>query len=567
MVEFDFAAKRYVQDGVAVAFDDIFTYTRASSATFTNRRAKKNGGYEYFLDTDYVGSVENLATYSEDLTDADWVKSSLTVTGNAVIAPDGSMSADKLTESNGASYKKALQNFGATLNATMHIFSIQVKSAGRDWVLLRSDNLSKGAYFNISAGTLGTDTSDNGASITYMGNGWYECSISLIMDGVSDRPAVYIAAGNGNGNYQGDGVSGIYVWGAQVTESAKVLPYVKTLDVAVTKTFAETLRTEYDAVTGENLGALIEGSSTNLFTYSESMGSTGWSTGTLDTVLQNVKKAPDGTLSMNSITSGATVGSSYIAKLVTLTAGATYTVSVYASSNDTFTTGNVVKAYSPSNGSLGNITLVNAQLTNKVKRYSVTFTVQTTETHYLYFAVDADANTTIEVWGAQLEALPFASSYIRTDGSAVSRSKDVLSVPVTSIPAPSLEQTIVANFDIYGRFSNGRAYEVGGSGNGRRHIYVPTSGTDLGYRYQNASTTIGLLDDKVFKTVSSFDGTSVKFYSNKELAFSISPTELGNSSTVFKIGSNALNTEQLNGHISKFKTYAQALTAQEITLL
>jgi hypothetical protein len=173
----------------------------------------------------------------------------------------------------------------------------------------------------------------------------------------------------------------------------------------------------------------------------------------------------------------------------------------------------------------------------------------------------------VYIWGAQSEILPFASSYIRTEGAAVSRSADVLSLPVTSIPAPSLEQTIVANFDIYGRFSNGRVYEIGGVASGRRHIYVPTSGTDLGYRYQNASTTIGLLDDKVFKTVSSFDGTSVKFYSNKDLAFSISPTELGNSSTVFKIGSNALNTEQLNGHISKFKTYAQALTAQEITLL
>ena len=32
MVDFDFAAKRYVQDGVAVAFEDIFTYFYKSQA-------------------------------------------------------------------------------------------------------------------------------------------------------------------------------------------------------------------------------------------------------------------------------------------------------------------------------------------------------------------------------------------------------------------------------------------------------------------------------------------------------------------------------------------------------
>jgi hypothetical protein len=514
-----------------------------------------------------VGSVTNLATYSEDLTDADWVKSSLTVTGNAVIAPDGSMSADKLTESNGASYRKVLQNFGATLNATMHTFSIQVKSAGRDWVVLRSDNLSVGSYFNISTGTLGTDTTGNGASITSMGNGWYECSISIIMDGVSDRPALYIAAGNENGNYQGDGVSGIYAWGAQVTESLKVLPYVKTLASAVTQTFTETLRVEYDAATGKNLGALIEGGSTNLALYSEDFSKTAWSKAETS-VLSNTAIAPDGTFSAdtlipntsgNSTTAGnATTDNRLFQQSASISTSTDITNSVYVKSVSG--SSSLLSIYIQVGDSIKGITTVT--VTNDWQRVDVSGVIST---GLLRLTICTEES--VYIWGGQSEILPFATSYIRTEGSAVSRSGDSLNLPVTSIPAPSLEQTIVANFDIYGRLLNDRIYEIGGVASGRRHIYIPTSGTEIGYRYQNTSTTTQLLDDKVFKTVSSFDGTSVKFYSNKELALSMSPTELGNSSTLFKIGAATDGASPMYGHMSKFKTYAQALTAQEITLL
>ena len=64
MVNLDFAAKSYARKGRTVLFDDLLTYTRPSSATFINRRPDEDGGYEYFLDTDFVGSVTNLLTYS-----------------------------------------------------------------------------------------------------------------------------------------------------------------------------------------------------------------------------------------------------------------------------------------------------------------------------------------------------------------------------------------------------------------------------------------------------------------------------------------------------------------------
>ena len=571
MVEFDFAAKRYVQDGVAVAFEDIFNYTRASSATFTNRRLKKNGGYEYFLDTDYVGSVENLITYSEDFSDADWSKSGVSVTGNAAIAPDGTLTADKLIEDSANTQKQINSaDFGAD---TYGNFSCYAKSAENNYVQLSGvKTVSDYVNFDVKNGVITAIGSGvKNAKIINVGGGWFKCSAQLSLNATGAYVYLINSATQGwNTAYQGDGVSGIYVWGAQLTVSAKALPYVKTLDVAVTKTFAETLRTEYDAVTGKNLGALIEGASTNLCAYSESMGATGWATGSQDTVLQNVKKAPDDTLSMNSIKSGATVGSSYVRRDLGLTAGVTYTVSVYASSNDTFTTGNIIKVTSPNDGQLGNVTLVAAQLTDKVKRYSVTFQVLTTQTHYFYFAVDADANKTIEVWGAQIEALPFASSYIRTEGSAVSRSSDGLSIGADNIS--DQDSTFNINFKVLGANTTFQKIFSHTGNFGYYSLYTPPSGYVI-------QSTIGASSSGGYKTTSanehnkitgvySFLNGTFSGYSENEIVFtnSISTFTKNPANRVF-IGASGPTTQFTFGHISKFSTYAQALTAQEITLL
>jgi hypothetical protein len=170
------------------------------------------------------------------------------------------------------------------------------------------------------------------------------------------------------------------------------------------------------------------------------------------------------------------------------------------------------------------------------------------------------------MWGGQLEALPFASSYIRTEGAAVSRSADSLNLPVTSIPAPSKKQSMIVNFSAQSQGINDRVYEIGGTGNGRRHMFLTS--TNIGYRYQNVvNFTAPLVANTPYNTVSSFDGTSVKFYVDENLIFSSTVADQTDTSTAFKIGADINGLATFYGHISKLSTYAQALTAQEITLL
>ena len=588
MVEFDFAAKRYVQDGVAVAFEDIFTYTRASSATFTNRRAKKNGGYEYFLDNDYVGSVTNTLRYSEDFSDtALWATNGAIIT-NAAIAPDGTLSADHLQETSISSAHGKFQSFDIT--AGTYTRSIYAKAAERSWFYVKQyDGVSNsGAWFNLTAGTVGTVQAGMTAAMEPAGDGWFKCSITNTTSASTERAQYGVAANNGAFSYVGTAGLGIYIWGAQFTESAKPLPYVKTLDVAVTKTFAETLRTEYDAVTGKNLGALIEGDSTNLVLRSEEIGGASWFTGAIS-FDQNSIAAPDGTITATKFTNSSVVAEHYVdCQNVTLTDG-TFTSSVYVKKGNIDTC--VLKVvhiglspvvsravYNFSTDSFSDIwgligSTKSTKLSNGWVRLQATYTLDSTVTEHRMrlqsTMVNDSPNETVYAWGAQVEREPFMTSYIRTDSATVSRSHDNLHLPPSG-NVSFLDSTIHVVFDDDSNpFDYPNIYTHNGVGGNLRVFRGPSGGVYSTFRTGNVATTYdGVGQVSITSTI---DAVTQKVYKNGVLenyATTIYPTPTINNALHLYLGSvNSASGQSISGHISKFSTYAQALTQQEITLL
>ena len=537
MVNLDFAAKSYARKGRTVLFDDLLTYTRPSSATFINRRPDVDGGYEYFLDTDYVGNVTNLATYSEDFSDADWVKSgAITVSSKDTLAPDGTKTADKVVFA-----ANALSLYQLTTLAT-------------------------------------------GVSVT--GTLWIK--------GVAGETITYTSTGNATGinTYSGATARTVYIWGAQLTASAKPLPYVKTLASAVTQTFTETLRTEYDAVTGENLGALIEGGSTNLAVYSEDFANAAWVKNEIS-VSENAIQAPDSTLSADSLaaTATSTLGLSFVDSN-TSTAGTTYTHSVYAKKGsidvlqiffgNNAVSGNPRVNFDLTNGVVGtqDVAIINATITpvgGGWYRCACVVIANTTSTQR-YFALvssptsvraEARANTAGDncyIWGAQAEAQPFATSYIRTEGSAVSRSPDFLSVGADNISAANTDFTISIDLEVK---------DVGPSGfPGVFHVIgESTRRSAFSGSTKKLTTTVGgtnITSDaltyplNIKYSVTRNNEFSTAYIDNNQIG-QVATTSISGVKTSIEIGKQSSN--YLNGHISKFKTYAQALTAQEITLL
>ena len=157
----------------------------------------------------------NLLTYSEQFDNAAWTKARATIIANTIVAPDGTLTGDKLVEDTATNTHQAEQN-ATTVSGTTYTFSAYVKAAGRSFVRLYEDSGSGGAYFDLSTGTVGSLGVGSIGVITSAGNGWYRCAVTYTQSGTLGRQRIAIASANGTISYTGDGFSGIYIWGAQL---------------------------------------------------------------------------------------------------------------------------------------------------------------------------------------------------------------------------------------------------------------------------------------------------------------------------------------------------------------
>jgi hypothetical protein len=388
---------------------------------------------------------------------------------------------------------------------------------------------------------------------------WYKISVTFLSQATATAllgAGIYLRNASASETYLGDGVSGIYVWGAQFTESAKPLAYVKTLDVAVTKTFTETLRVEYDAATGKNLGALIEGGSTNLMTYSEVFGSS-WSNSGTSVVNTNVSVAPDGTLSADKL-SGAdqmAFAGNTTYKSFNLTASADVTTSLWVKSAGAATTA----AVGLRDGVSGAIGFTDYPITTEWQRITHTRSLSaSSSTRMMIGNIDGS----VYIWGAQCEVKPFATSYIRTEGSVVSRSADSLNVPYGALPDGN-EVTVAGVFTRKGD-SSAFLYETHASSH--MGAYVSHLGT-----YIRASVTTRVtsapIKNKLFSQVITASNGTATGYLDKIEGSTINVNVTLSSGKRLNIGASQSVGQYLNGHVLKLSTYAQVLTQQEITLL
>jgi hypothetical protein len=200
---------------------------------------------EYDADGNRLGllveeSRTNLVTHSENFSNSSWnnAASGLTVISNAITAPDGTMTADKLQETATSSIHR--RGFLVS-SSNDKIFSFFAKAGERTkvrtWSFVGSNTYA--VTFDLSNGTIvsGSDTGKEG-KIEYYGNGWYRCS-SKTFDGqayVVVGPMIDGVNGNNTVNYTGDGSSGVYVWGAQIeTNVSFPTSYIKTTGSTATR--------------------------------------------------------------------------------------------------------------------------------------------------------------------------------------------------------------------------------------------------------------------------------------------------------------------------------------------
>jgi hypothetical protein len=174
-----------------------------------------------------VSARVNLLTKTEQFDDAVWVKTATTITSNAAVAPDGTLTADKLVEDTANSLHN-VQGGPTVISGVAYTGSVYLKAAERTSVTVRTGGgglPDSGAIINLSSGVISSQFgSPTSVSISSAGNGWYQVSI-VNTSASSTTGRIYVAlnastpASPNGQTYTGDGTSGVYLWGADLRAS------------------------------------------------------------------------------------------------------------------------------------------------------------------------------------------------------------------------------------------------------------------------------------------------------------------------------------------------------------
>ena len=414
------------------------TFTRASNGTRTNS----------------AGLVEvcpwNLLSNSEGFNLSGWTAVSNTITANSTTAPNGTTTADTFTLSAGVDAGVYQAVSGVSNNYTISVYAKYV--SGDKYLFLFGPLNSQGAkiWFDIQNGTVSNQLSGFTGTIENVGDGWYKCSIYNTNQAVLDYIQFGISTTNSNRVLSNNSVS--YFWGAQINlGTAK--PYFPTTD-----------RLNVPRLTYQNGGGgcpslLLEKQSTNDLIYSEQFDNAGWSQENA-TSTANQTTSPDGTQNADTIVDNSTFTRHILYQTLSGNLATSRTFSLYAKQNSlrylfmSVTNAGDSHCYSAIfdlQGGTVSATKVNGDATisasivsagNGWYRCIISGTMTTGTANYFPLIGTSDrpgftgslfannspnyagSGQSLYIWGAQLEASSYATSYIGTTSSSATRVED-----------------------------------------------------------------------------------------------------------------------------------------------
>lgn len=204
-----------------------------------NIKGSKIEMWHGFFDTNGT-LISNLLTYSQDFTNAIWNKVASSITPNAIAAPDGTLTGSALIENNTTS-SRFVQNYQLLTIGNTYTFSISAKALSTNRYLSIAGAGLGGAsecpVFDLTTGILyppTTSTIFKNATITPEDNGWYRCTCTIVAINTQCPTAAFSQSTSNHTlqTYLGDGVSGFYIWGEQIQQTAQPSKYTPTTSTA-----------------------------------------------------------------------------------------------------------------------------------------------------------------------------------------------------------------------------------------------------------------------------------------------------------------------------------------------
>jgi len=186
----------------------------------------------------------NLLLQSEDFSTT-WIPTNVTISADAIIAPNGTLTADKLVETIDNGVHATSQ--GTVTSGLAYVFSVYAKAGERTRMQLSGLGAEGQGFFtdyNLSTGIV--SSAPPGSQMIAVGNGWYRCTL-VITASATAGVIIRIRDASGSNSYTGDGTSGIYIWGAQLEVGAFPTSYIPTTTAAATRA------ADVASITGANL--------------------------------------------------------------------------------------------------------------------------------------------------------------------------------------------------------------------------------------------------------------------------------------------------------------------------
>ena len=360
------------------------------------------------------------------------------------------------------------------------VFTASIYAKANGYNFLKLNNYSASVVFDISSGTIVSESgSPIESHIESVGNGWHKISVTKDSLLGNLRTQIFVQIDAANTSFSGDGTSGVLIQDAQLNEGT-LKPY-----------FPTTNRQDVPRLDYSN-GCpclLLEPQRTNLLTYSEQFNL--WTEVNSPTITTNIATAPNGIATADGIQD--TTGGSFkrVSYSQSVSANSTYTGSIYIKKETSQTnygglvldftggTRNVFYViFDAVNGVANNSTSSTSSCTISVSSFNsdwwrlivtATDSGSNTSLAYQYFATIATsatggigigAGSVRTLWGAQLEAGSYPTSYIPTTSASVTRVADAASKTGISDLIGQSEGTIFLDFVWYNSTASAADYPI-----------------------------------------------------------------------------------------------------------
>jgi hypothetical protein len=340
---------------------------------------------------------------------------------------------------------------------------------------------------------------------------------------------------------------------------------------------------------------LLEPQRTNIIARSEEFNT--WLLYQFSSIATNTATAPNGTLTADTLISGVSVGRQEVYKSPNsaFVNGTSYSVSVYAKTNGKTwlylgTDANQSVYFNVVNGTVGNassgFTGSIVSVGNGWYRCIINFVFGTGATVNQIIIGNATTNGTPSdsgngvlgnyIWGCQVEAGAYATSYIPTTSASVTRNADVASkTGITSLIGQT-EGTLFAEIEVsklIGAASRYIFHISDGTANNR--VYMAFSGASsnvLRGRIFNGGTLQCSIDTSAITTIGTYKLALA--YKNNDIVFYVNGVQIGvdTSATIptcsrVDLGQNYANTSQLSDGIKASVLWKTRLTNAELAQL